>query len=238
MKTPDAKSARHALIGSFGPIGLAIFLTIALAAEARASEIGSDLADRSVAASLVEIASADLASTDSAATGFSTVDTYGANSFAPSWLRDVQNLLPGSPLSADAAQSSDEASTAAADHDAGDGETLGVSSLALWLPAAAQLPYGDAGLVDTFVLAIGALHSSDAVQAVCDTLWELQDLEGSTHALVRRPLDIDLREHDSYAAAEVAFVLGNVPAPEPDVVFLAFVVLQSLWGLASQPRRT
>ena len=52
------------------------------------------------------------------------------------------------------------------------------------------------------------------------------------------PLAGNLAERDNVAAAEVAFLLGTVKAPEPDIVFLAFVFLQSLWGLACRPRRT
>ncbi|HEY1785076.1 MAG TPA: hypothetical protein VGG30_05975, partial [Pirellulales bacterium] len=90
----------------------------------------------------------------------------------------------------------------------------------------------------TFVLAIAALHPTGAVRFVRNTLWELEDLEGTVREADTRPMEIDLKEQDSLAAAEVAFVLGNIESPDSDIIFLAFVALQSLWGLASRPRQT
>jgi hypothetical protein len=207
MNPPNFKTLRLVLIG----FSIVTAIAWAHAAECRATEIATEVADR--------------------AADFSLADFSAANS-----ILDAQTVSPVALLAADEAQSPDEAAGVLrrAERDA---DSLGVSSLATWLPIAANLPYGDVPLVDTFVLAISALHSTDAAAAARDTFWELQELDGSTTRLDVRPLDANLREHDAFVAAEVAFVLGNVAAPEPDLVFLAFVFIQSLWGLACRPRQ-
>ncbi|HTU26944.1 MAG TPA: hypothetical protein VMF30_16170 [Pirellulales bacterium] len=109
------------------------------------------------------------------------------------------------------------------------------AGVAAWLPAAAGLSCLDGAWLDAIRTAVASLGGG---QMVCGTLWELEDLEGPRQVILTPHLAmLDLKDRDSFAAAEVAFVMGNVAAPSPDLVFLAFVALQSLWGLVSNARR-
>ncbi len=124
-----------------------------------------------------------------------------------------------------------------ADRGTGDAQWNTAGGLAMWLPAIAILPRRDAPLVDPFLLAVAVIHSSGAARLVRDTVWGLQEPDASATVVGLPPLAGNLAERDNVAAAEVAFLLGTVKAPEPDIVFLAFVFLQSLWGLACRPRQ-
>jgi hypothetical protein len=235
MNTPDVKTVRNALIA--WTIAVAILW---LGAEVRATEIASDSADRSANVPLADLSSAAFVVSGFAAPEIFSAGLIGAEMSAADvsgakWAREAERTASPSLLDWGEAQPSDE-TTGALGRNESDADSLDVS-LATWLPTAANLSSGDAALVDTFVLALAAFRSTDAVHWVCDTFWELQDPEGPTTVFETRPLRTELRERDSFAAAEVACVLGNVAAPDPDVVFLAFVFLQSLWGLACRPRQ-
>ena len=222
MNTPDKKIVRNALAALV--IG-AMLAASHLIASAGATEIAADgataPADRPAQTALANLAGVE----EESSTGVSRA----------TWTFEGQRDVPQALLDVSTAQSADEA-TDAASRRPRDADSLDVGSLTAWLPAAANLSYVDAGLVDSFVTAIAAIRASGAAQLVCDTLWELQDLDGPTRSVAARRLELDFGEHDSFVAAEVAFVLGDVTAPAPDVVFLAFVILQSLWGLACRPR--
>jgi hypothetical protein len=217
MNTPDIKNVRSALVGL---AVLAIGLT--LAAGARATEIGTSLAERTAQLSQAN---------------FSADETSSADVSGVDWALEAESVFPPSLVDhADAAESSDEA-TRRTGRGEGDADPLSISSLATWFPEAADLSFGDTNLVDMFAMVSAAIPAIATGQSVSDTFWELQDGERSARAVDLRPLESELRERDSFVAAEVAFALGNVGAPDPDVVFLAFVVLQSLWGLACRPRK-
>ena len=196
MNTPDIKTVRNVLIGFTIAVAIAW-----LGAEVRATEVATDSADRSAKSPLADFSSAGFAVTGFAAADFaapeiSSAGLMGAEMSAADvpgtqWARKAERAGPPSLLNADEAQSSDKA-TGAEDRGESNADPLGASSLAAWLPAAANLSYGDAALVDTFVLAFAAIHSTDAAYWVCDTLWELQDLEGSKNGLDTRPLDVNL----------------------------------------------
>jgi len=221
MNSPHTKIVRYAWIGL---AGLTIGLT--LTAAAAASEITTDFADR--------VANLPPADTSRADATPARLPLAGQPAFASSLLDlDEAELAAAAPGMA-------APGTVVGTNDCGESEadTLGASDLAAWLPAAVTLPPGDAAMVDTFMLAIAAIHSSRATQKVCETIWGLPDSSGSQSTFDMRPPMFDLAQRDSYAAAEVAFVLGNVAAPEPDLIFLAFVALQSLWALACRPRQS
>jgi hypothetical protein len=238
MNTPDIKTVRNVVIALTIAVAI-LWLGAEVRATEIASEIASDSADRSANLPLANLSSTGFVVSGFAAPEISSAGLIGAEMSAADvsgtkWAHEAERAASPSLLAADEAQPSDEAAFALGRGD-GDSDSLDVS-LATWFSAAADLSSGDPALVDTFVLALAAIRSTDAVNWVCDTFWELQELEGPVTVFETRPLRAELRERDSFTAAEVAGVLGNVAAPDPDVVFLAFVFLQSLWGLACRPR--
>ncbi|HEY1784471.1 MAG TPA: hypothetical protein VGG30_02945, partial [Pirellulales bacterium] len=97
-----------------------------------------------------KFAASEDAQSGASAAGLTQAEMVADDMATTKWARDARRGSPASLLNAEEAQPSDEA-TGALGHGESDGDALALDSLATWLPAAVNLPEGNAALVDTFV---------------------------------------------------------------------------------------
>ncbi|HEY1784273.1 MAG TPA: hypothetical protein VGG30_01945 [Pirellulales bacterium] len=213
MTTSNLKTPRGVPIGHAIGVAIVLLLPIAFPLTASASEIDGGASEASTGV----LSAAGTAAIYASPAGSSAAFALGTEEDAAT---PGIEQWPGSATNLSEHQS----------------DLLDTASLTLWLPAVAKLPLVEGTLVERFLIAAAAFRAAQAAQSVHDQYW---GLDGPSEPVdgEQAPL-MSLSERDSFVAAEVAFVLGNVPAPEPDIVFLAFVFLQSLWGLVGRPRQS